>query len=207
MNEQKNGGRGQLLAGIILPSILIFALQFFVSYAGAFFLICLRAFGYDGGTYEDFFSSYLKTASSADFNVAVSLIYAAVGILLMGIWYKKSDALRGVIAKKDMVNPAALSGGAVLFALGIQLLSNYMIRLLSIAFPSWLAEYEMLTERMGFSEAATLPLVLYAVILAPICEELAYRGLTFRYGRSMMPFWPANIVQALLFAGMHMNPL
>ena len=60
-------------------------------------------------------------------------------------------------------------------------------------------EYETLMEGMGLNDTVTLPLVLYAVILGPVCEEYAFRGLTMRYARRVMPFWTANVVQAVAF--------
>lgn len=47
--------------------------------------------------------------------------------------------------------------------------------------------------------------IVRAVILAPIAEELVFRGLTFRRMREYTGFWPAALVSAALFGLYHMN--
>ena len=51
----------------------------------------------------------------------------------------------------------------------------------------------------------SLILVLYSVLIGPVCEELIFRGLTLKYAKRAMPFWVANFLQALLFGVFHMN--
>ena len=46
---------------------------------------------------------------------------------------------------------------------------------------------------------------IYAVILGPVCEELVFRGVTMRLVRRALPFWAANLMQAVLFGIFHMN--
>ena len=42
-------------------------------------------------------------------------------------------------------------------------------------------------------------------MLAPIGEELLFRGVTMHQAKRVFPFWAANIMQALLFGLFHMN--
>jgi membrane protease YdiL (CAAX protease family) len=62
-------------------------------------------------------------------------------------------------------------------------------------------------ESAGLSEDVSLLMMLYSVCLAPISEELIFRGVTYRIARRAFPFWIANFIQALLFGIFHMNPL
>ena len=48
-------------------------------------------------------------------------------------------------------------------------------------------------------------MVIYTVILAPLGEEMIFRGLTFGYAKKVMPIMAANIVQAALFGIYHLN--
>ena len=57
---------------------------------------------------------------------------------------------------------------------------------------------------MGLDEPSLI-LVLYSVLIGPVCEELIFRGLTLKYAKRAMPFWVANLLQALLFGVFHMN--
>lgn len=209
MKDREVKGKRRFVAGVFLPLIAVVALQVFVSYAGVVVLFCAQVHQYTGDDYHELMSQYMETATSADFNVLLLSVYAAVGILLLGLWYWKSGVHGSAMHAKRPLSekPAALIGGVLLFSVGMQYLCDYLIGLLSMVFPSWLEEYDHLMEQVGLTSEVTAALVLYSVILAPICEELTFRGLTFGYGKTFMSFWKANIVQALLFAGFHMNPM
>jgi CAAX protease family protein len=64
---------------------------------------------------------------------------------------------------------------------------------------------EKVLEQLGTNEGASL-LVLSAgltCVIAPICEELLFRGYIFTALRSWRGTWPAAVITALLFGGVH----
>lgn len=64
---------------------------------------------------------------------------------------------------------------------------------------------ETVLERLGTNEGAEL-LVLSAgltCVIAPICEEFLFRGYIFTALRSWRGTWPAAVITALLFGGVH----
>ena len=145
-----------------------------------------------------------QLAYSPEINVLVSIIYGFVGIALFGFWYYKArthmrhDTFKGY--------HIAIVPGMMMLAVALQFLTEYISQVVSIAAPGWVAEYEVIMEQMGVTEEGTpLGLVFYAIILAPIVEELCFRGLTYSYLRSGMSMWSAIIIQAVLFAGFHGN--
>ena len=57
----------------------------------------------------------------------------------------------------------------------------------------------------SFGWPAINPGLLNALAIAPICEEVLFRGFFLRtMQESKLGFWPANILTALLFLGMHL---
>jgi membrane protease YdiL (CAAX protease family) len=48
-------------------------------------------------------------------------------------------------------------------------------------------------------------LLVVAIMLAPITEELIFRAGIFRYVRTRMPRWAALLLPAVLFASLHAN--
>jgi membrane protease YdiL (CAAX protease family) len=48
-------------------------------------------------------------------------------------------------------------------------------------------------------------LILFAVVIAPITEELVFRRGMFRFARQHLPRWAALLVPSLLFAALHLN--
>ena len=59
-------------------------------------------------------------------------------------------------------------------------------------------------ESIGFDDITPL-LALYTVFVAPMSEELIFRGVTLKYAARATPFFLANIFQALLFGAFHGN--
>lgn len=55
------------------------------------------------------------------------------------------------------------------------------------------------------SSAEFLVIMLPAILLAPVSEELLFRGALFRFFRTLVPGWQAMIFSALIFAAFHWN--
>ncbi len=143
---------------------------------------------------------------SQRFNIYLMVIYAILSIALFGVWYymcyggSLRPALRGVFRPLSVL-------GIVLLVPGTQFLSSYLISLLASLLPSWLRAYEELLQSIGLDERLTFGLFLYSVLLAPVSEELIFRGVTLRQARKALPFWLANLFQALMFGIFHGNML
>ena len=132
------------------------------------------------------------------------IAYAALGLILFGLWY-----YFGCKRKRLLPPKGTLDGKSILAilatAFGVQFLTSYLILFLGLLFPNALDEYAELMEMAGIGEFS-LAMVLYAVILGPILEELIFRGITLFYAKKFpRRFWLANLVQALAFGIMHMN--
>ena len=65
--------------------------------------------------------------------------------------------------------------------------------------------YESLLETAGLDDQISILMVICSVIFAPFCEELVFRGVTMHQAKKCLPFWAANLLQALLFGIFHMN--
>jgi membrane protease YdiL (CAAX protease family) len=89
----------------------------------------------------------------------------------------------------------------------INFLDVLFFSLFSSVFPKWLEDYEAMMENAGMSGDIPLFMMIYSVCLAPISEELIFRGVTMRLAQRAFPFWAANLIQAVLFGVFHMNPL
>lgn len=193
----------------LLPSALIVGMQFYLSAVGAFLVFCSLLPDYTSGGMRSLMTSYAKKATSPDFQTAVMLAYSIFALIIFGIWFckaflPKQREKKGIAALTE--KPVWFCFGVVLLAVGMQYLCMYMMDVVAGIFPQWMEKYETLLKTIGLTEdALTVPLLLYTVILGPICEELAFRGVTMGYAKRAMSFWAANIVQALLFAAMHMN--
>ncbi|MEA2441285.1 MAG: protease family protein [Thermoleophilaceae bacterium] len=64
---------------------------------------------------------------------------------------------------------------------------------------------QKVVESLG-ADSNTLLLVVGAVVViavAPVCEELFFRGILFTVLRRYMPFWPAALIDGILFGFVH----
>lgn len=143
---------------------------------------------------------------SQRFNTYVMVIYAIMTILIFGLWYYMRYNGDYLPAPRSVFHPLSLLGILMLVP-GMQYLCTYIISFTASLFPHWLEVYEDLLESAGLDDRITVGLFLYSVLLGPISEELIFRGVTLRQARKCLPFWAANLMQAVLFGAFHMNML
>ena len=133
------------------------------------------------------------------------MLFRSIAALALGFWYWKQFVPKKQPRREiaSLINPKIFCG-LVLLMLGMQYISNYVVMILAAINPGWLQTYQDLMESIGFGDV-TLLLALYSVLIAPISEELIFRGVTLKLGTKAMPFFAANILQAFLFGAFHGN--
>lgn len=85
---------------------------------------------------------------------------------------------------------------------GVSLLWQMLLKLLGYS-PTPQVSIELL--RHTDSPALRAGLVVAAILIAPISEELLFRAGIFRYMRTRVPRWIALLLPALLFAALHLD--
>ncbi|MBQ6844573.1 MAG: CPBP family intramembrane metalloprotease [Agathobacter sp.] len=191
----------------IVPTLLSVALQFFAVYY-LLFIAAIFLFGIGpsitGHSYD--MSDLMELTLNMDFNTVAMIIFSFCCIITFGIWYKKRCGGSFRLNLKKEFHPLEILG--ILFLVpGTQYLSAFVASLVSVIFPSWLETYEQMLETAGLGEDITLIMFIYSVFMAPISEELIFRGVTLRIAQRVLPFALANTLQAALFGLFHMNPL
>ncbi len=139
-----------------------------------------------------------------NFAQLISVIFAVSGILLFGFWYARQFGGSLRFPGNKFSNKKLILGLALLVP-GLQILSSVLTVISAVLFPGWMEFYEKLMQTAGFSNSVSPLLILYAVILGPIEEELTFRGVIFSSAQKALPFWAANVLQSLLFGIFHLN--
>ncbi|MBP3451444.1 MAG: CPBP family intramembrane metalloprotease [Agathobacter sp.] len=195
----------------LLFSTVPFLLAMVVQVVAVYYLLIIAAiflFGVapavQGTTYT--VDDLLNLSSDMTFNTLASIIFSVFCIALFAIWYYRSFGGNIKINVKKSFHPYEILGIALLVP-GAQFMCSIAMSMISLIFPSWLEDYMELIESVGLTGDIPLLMMIYSVLLAPIGEELIFRGVTLRIARKAFPFWIANIIQALLFGIFHMNPL
>lgn len=107
-----------------------------------------------------------------------------IGVWLVPLWL----FVRGPQAQFAWRVDAVQHGGAILAATAAFALYFLMLRMASGG---------------GGSPDLSASYILNAVVVAPPMEEAAFRGILFRQLAGRLPWWPANILSALVFAAYH----
>lgn len=139
-----------------------------------------------------------------DYAYAIMIVYSLVCVCIFGLWYYKCYNANYLPSFGKTFHPMMI-GAIILLVPGTQFGANLVSVIVGIISPKAMEDYEALIESTGLGDQNTFFLILYSVILAPICEELIFRGVTLSNARRVMPFWAANILQAALFGLFHGN--
>lgn len=190
----------------LLPVLLAFGIQLVVSIIGVvlklFLMLAQDPTLINSMANADFAT---KLLGDSKFLAGVSAVYAVIAALVMGFWYWKRFVPKKQPRREvsSIINPHMFAG-LVLLMLGMQYISTYLVMAVAAVNPAWYDTYQELMESIGFGDV-TLILALYSIFIAPISEELIFRGVTMKYAAKAMPFFLANILQAFLFGAFHGN--
>lgn len=136
----------------------------------------------------------------------ISVIAAGICGIAFAVWYygitqermrmERKGRLLRFLTRKNVRLLMGLGLGCQLFTTGIMsLVQSYFIK----TFEEYSGVLELLTSgSMGL-------VLLFTVVIAPVSEELIFRGVIFRLVGRMSPFYAANIFQAILFGIYHGN--
>lgn len=153
----------------------------------------------------DLFSVFNFSDKSIDSLMVVNTVWTIFSAALAYYWLrkvrKKYPQEKNVPLKKS-INFFSVTG-TILTVIGAQLIVCYVM--FSVQRFSSFDLNTIIDSQIASSDFATTLLVVSAICIAPIHEEILFRGLTLHFAKRLGPFWVANIIQALLFAVLHMN--
>lgn len=145
----------------------------------------------------------------------MGIVLMVVGVLLLAVfipWFYFGCGRQKITGEtvKRVFSPRALLMVLVI-AVGLNYGINCLLQLVYTQAPQLLEDYMELMENSGLGVNVWANAA--AVILAPLGEELIFRGVAFYYARKAVTgmknpraaFWIANSIQALLFGIYHMN--
>jgi membrane protease YdiL (CAAX protease family) len=150
-----------------------------------------------------------QTSSSIDKTVLVRcyILFTVLVFILFGIWYRARFVRPYAASKRKTSGGFTLLTILMLILLGVgtqfiaQLIMNAEEKIMPALYRASGNAVTNLADNGNF----TLWAALYIIILAPIAEELIFRGVVYRYARLNMSFIGADILQAVLFGIYHMN--
>ncbi|MBE5951783.1 MAG: CPBP family intramembrane metalloprotease [Lachnospiraceae bacterium] len=191
--------------GCFLPTIAAFATQVLAaSVISTIYVVILTFWGVNQGITDDteLYDAMMQKLAEGNFLLIVTAIATFYTLIIGFFWYRglrpKTD-----FKLKEVINAKLL---AAMFLLGVslQLLISMCLNAVFPLLPNaTTTEYSELIESLiGGNIWLSL---LVTVVLAPLAEELLFRGVTLKKAQKFMPFMAANLLQALLFGIYHGN--
>lgn len=193
---------------MLLPMIIIIGVQYLATFFMSEVLFMFNVATFRSGGVADLMDNMTDQMLSLPFLIASNAIYAIICLIVFGNWY-----WRLVRANKENWPKIKISAiiipALLLLAIGSQYIGAYLMEAVAAIFPpEIMSGYEKLVEQMQIEgDNASIVMMIYVGLIAPIVEELGCRGISFNYARSFLPMWAANIIQALMFAVLHGNPI
>ncbi|MBP8989061.1 MAG: CPBP family intramembrane metalloprotease [Clostridia bacterium] len=141
----------------------------------------------------------------------ISVIYSCLLIPIYSIYLgiqKKQDS-QAIWLEKPHIHELSAAIAITIGLLGIINIWFNILMTLSESNPlinRWMKEYYESTAAFG-ADIGYLWLILGISIMTPIAEELLFRGIIQGELRKAMPEWAAIIVQGLVFAAFHWQPI
>lgn len=147
-----------------------------------------------------------KLPQDAGYVQTVSVIFGLIIFVIFTVWYRKAFVrpLRSKPRKYWSGLSFQVVVALIFLAFGLQYVAQLIANSIGVLAPALMQNYTQMLQDAGF-DSMTVLLALYTLLLAPVIEELTFRGLTMRYARRWLPFWGANIFQAMLFGIIHLN--
>lgn len=210
--EQVNNQPKKKIWKGILFSILALAVAFAVQVVVAIpmtTILMVQCTTQAGGDMEVAMQLYTEAAMGTDFTTNMLVISAAAYGVVVLIWYKLAFVKKYTIEKREAFKENVLKGkvivSLVIAAVGCYCIDLLLATLVSMLSPESLEAFnDLMGSALGGNEFMAF---LAVVILAPIAEELLFRGIIFRMLTKHWSEVAAIVVSALLFGLYHMNLL
>ncbi|MCR5666603.1 MAG: CPBP family intramembrane metalloprotease [Eubacterium sp.] len=187
-----------------LPILLCFGLQFLISIPFIEIIILRVITSGQSNLLEVLPESLLENLSNTNFTGGISFAFAIANIIIFGIWYRKISTR--YLSREHKAFSIRSNGVLILLSIVIYYSSNYVTMITSTIFPNAMDYYNNLIDTSGLvGSNISVLMIIYALFLGPIGEELIFRGVTLSYARMALPFWLANLMQAALFGVLHAN--
>lgn len=191
----------------LMPLLLAFAVQFLVCipvYGVSAISTILKYYG-TGLTFTEIFNRLFMLWSSSSFIIWLSMLCSIASLCIFGFWYRKKLARQQERTAARYAINLRMILALFLLALGLQYVTAYVTSFVGAVRPDWMRAYQDLMNSVSFDETVSPIMAFYACLIAPVSEELIFRGITLGYAKKAMSAAAAICLQAVLFGIFHMN--
>lgn len=136
--------------------------------------------------------------------ILITGLAALVNVVVFGLWYYLNTRKYPRIVYREAITISNV-GSLIVLGIGLQFITSGALNIVLNLPALEEISYEYMELIGSLTEGNVVLSVLLTVLIAPVSEEFVFRGIILRFGRRCMPFFAANILQALFFGIYHMN--
>lgn len=193
------------VAAIFIMYMFVFGVAIAIGVKGAF------VFGQEllrDGSVEMLTEYIINKLINSNVQMILNMSIMLALCVVFGFWYQKQFIKEKFSLKRIGSKAKELfSWRTILYLLlmgaGLQIVVSLFLEILLPMFPQTMENYSRLIDSIGVGNSVGA--WIYTVLLAPVAEELIFRGVTLKLQRRAMGFAAANVVQAVLFGLYHQN--
>lgn len=189
--------KGLNILFMCLPFVMGMVLNIFISIIGMVGMMVYFIITRQG----DFTESY-EFVMGGNQLILITVLFHLSMIIGGGLWYKFAFVKKNKIEYSGLFQVKHILG-LLVAGVALQFSLAFLLNIILPLFPNLMEQYMNLMDNIQI-EGNVLS-VLLTCIIAPISEELIFRGLVLGYGKKALPFLWVNIIQALMFGIYHMN--
>lgn len=190
---------------VFLPMIAAFACQMAVSVVASLVysvFLAMQAMQLGIQDETEIYNYSMERLLNPDYLLIVTGI-ATLYTLVIGFFWYRPHRPKTDFTLKQTVNGKLLAA-MLLLGISLQLIVSMCLNAVFTVLPQDMTDAygELMETLIGGNVWISL---IVTVVLAPLAEELLFRGVTLKKAQKIMPFMAANILQALLFGIYHGN--
>lgn len=157
-----------------------------------------------GISLQELTNQLLGLLTDGPFIIFISMTYAIAALFIFGFWYRKKLApSQERLSVTSAFHPWIVLA-LLLLSVGLQYVISYLMNFIGMLRPDWMQSYSELINTTGIGTLSPLTMI-YAILIAPVSEELVFRGVTLGYAKKALPVTGAVCLQAVLFGIFHLN--
>lgn len=188
----------------LLPLLITIVLQNLITIPICGVTAVIIVLNHRGISFPELMNELLSLLSTSSFIIFISMAYAIAALVIFGFWYrKKLAASQERIAVRSAFHPWIVLS-LLLLSVGLQYVVSYLMNFVGILRPDWMHSYTELIDTAGIGTLSPL-IIIYSIIIAPVSEELIFRGVTLGYAKKALSVTGAVCLQAVLFGIFHLN--
>lgn len=190
------------IMGAILPFIYVLLVQFLSTFIVLFVYGVVEGvkLASQGITDPNEVAKIMENAVTSELTMLGIAISGLVTIFIFGLWYYKKFGKESE-QKITQVFRGKTILWIVILGISLQIFISMILNVVSYALPNVFGQH--LEHMTVFSKEFTFVSVILISIIAPISEELVFRGIILNKGKKVIPFIYANILQSILFGVFH----